>query len=79
MTEPYDAPRPLRHPSGAPVVADEPRLVTETGAVAARIAALCEPVLADLGFRLVRVKVSSRDGGTLQIMAERTGRHVHHR
>lgn len=70
MTEPYDAPAPLEAPSGAPVVADEPRLVTETG-VAARIAALCEPVLADLGFRLVRVKVSSRDGGTLQIMAER--------
>lgn len=52
---------------GAP---DEPRLITETG-VAARIAALVEPVLADLGYRLVRVKVSSRDGGTLQIMAER--------
>ncbi|WP_127088816.1 ribosome maturation factor RimP [Aquabacter cavernae] len=50
--------------------ADEPRLITETG-VAARIAALVEPVLADLGYRLVRVKVSSRDGGTLQIMAER--------
>lgn len=52
---------------GAP---DEPRLITETG-VAARIAALVAPVLADLGYRIVRVKVSSRDGGTLQIMAER--------
>ncbi|TCT06551.1 ribosome maturation factor RimP [Aquabacter spiritensis] len=48
----------------------EPRLITETG-VAARIAAIVEPVVADLGYRLVRVKVSSRDGGTVQIMAER--------
>lgn len=47
----------------------ELRLITETG-VAARIAALVQPVLADLGYRLVRVKVSNRDGGTLQIMAE---------
>jgi ribosome maturation factor RimP len=28
-------------------------------------------VLEELGFRLVRVKVSGRDGGTVQIMAER--------
>lgn len=70
MSEPYEAPAPGSAPVGAPAVAEEPRLVTEAG-VAARIAALCEPVLADLGFRLVRVKVSSRDGGTVQIMAER--------
>jgi ribosome maturation factor RimP len=49
---------------------DEPRLVTETG-LAARIAALVEPVLMGLGFRLVRVRVSGRDGMTVQIMAER--------
>lgn len=49
---------------------NEPRLITETG-VSARVAAIAEPVLADLGYRLVRVKVSSRDGGTVQIMAER--------
>jgi ribosome maturation factor RimP len=48
----------------------EPRLVVETG-VAARVAALVAPVLADLGFRLVRVKSSAHDGGTVQIMAER--------
>jgi ribosome maturation factor RimP len=48
----------------------EPRLVTETG-LAARIAAIAEPVLAGLGFRLVRVRVSGRDGMTVQIMAER--------
>jgi ribosome maturation factor RimP len=35
------------------------------------IADLAEPVLEELGFRLVRVKVSGRDGGTVQIMAER--------
>ena len=46
------------------------RFVTETG-VAAKIAALAEPVIEALGFRLVRVVVSNRDGGTLQVMAER--------
>ena len=35
------------------------------------IADLAEPVIEGLGFRLVRVKVSGRDGGTVQIMAER--------
>jgi len=50
--------------------ADEPRLVTEIG-LPARIAAVDEPVLADFGYRLVRVHVSGRDGCTVQIMAER--------
>ncbi|TDT91448.1 ribosome maturation factor RimP [Azorhizobium sp. AG788] len=49
---------------------NEPRLITESG-VAARIAAIVTPVLADLNLRLVRVKVTARDGGTCQIMAER--------
>ncbi len=48
----------------------EPRILTETG-IAARVAAIAAPVLADLGLRLVRVRLSGRDGGTLQIMAER--------
>jgi len=48
----------------------EPRLVAEQG-IAARIAAAIEPALGTLGFRLVRVKVTGRDGGTLQVMAER--------
>ena len=48
----------------------EPRLVRETG-LAARIAAIIEPTLAGLGYRLVRVKVSGRDGMTVQVMAER--------
>jgi ribosome maturation factor RimP len=43
------------------------RLARETGP-AQRVAAIAEPVLADLGFRLVRVKMT---GPTLQIMAER--------
>jgi ribosome maturation factor RimP len=46
------------------------RLITETG-VAARVATIVEPVVADLGFRLVRVKVSGTNGCTVQIMAER--------
>jgi ribosome maturation factor RimP len=48
----------------------EPRFSTETG-VCARIAAIAVPVLADLGFRLVRVKLSAQAGATVQIMAER--------
>ncbi|MCF6199648.1 MAG: ribosome maturation factor RimP [Hyphomicrobiaceae bacterium] len=50
--------------------ANEPRFISENGQ-AGRIAALAEPVIEALGFRLVRVTVSNRDGGTLQIMAER--------
>ena len=49
---------------------NEPRLITENG-VAARVAAIVAPVLADLNLRLVRVKITARDGGTCQIMAER--------
>jgi ribosome maturation factor RimP len=50
--------------------AEEPRLITEPGR-AARVAALVEPVLADLGYRLVRVRISAAAGCTVQIMAER--------
>jgi ribosome maturation factor RimP len=50
---------------------DEPRLITD-GGVAARVGAIVEPVLRDLGFRLVRVRVSALNGCTVQIMAERT-------
>jgi ribosome maturation factor RimP len=48
------------------------RFVRETGA-AADLAALIEPVLEDMGFRLVRVAMSKRDGGTIQIMADKAG------
>lgn len=44
--------------------------MTESG-VDARVAAIVGPTLLDLGFRLVRVKLSGRDGCTLQIMVER--------
>ena len=43
------------------------RLKRESG-VAAKVAAIVEPAIEDLGYRLVRVKLS---GSTLQIMAER--------
>jgi ribosome maturation factor RimP len=46
------------------------RFVRESGA-AAKVADLVEPVLESLGFRLVRITVSGREGVTVQIMAER--------
>ena len=58
MSEPY-----LSQP-------DEPRLIVEQG-VAARIAAIADPVLIGLGYRLVRVRLSGLAGCTVQIMAER--------
>ncbi len=48
----------------------EARFIHETG-LAAQLAGLVEPVLNDLGFRLVRVAISGRNGTTVQIMAER--------
>ena len=48
----------------------EPRLIVEPG-LAARVAAIVEPVLEQLSFRLVRVRISGMDGCTVQIMAER--------
>src|SRR5438105_732016 len=48
----------------------EPRLIAEQG-IAARVAAISEPVLDGIGYRLVRVKIFGADGCTVQIMAER--------
>jgi ribosome maturation factor RimP len=48
----------------------EPRMIQDTG-VAARVAAIAGPVLADLGYRVVRVKISTTQDVTLQIMAEK--------
>ena len=48
----------------------EPRLIVEQGA-AARVAAIVEPVLDGIGYRLVRIKISGLEGCTVQIMAER--------
>ena len=48
----------------------EPRLIVEPG-LPARVATIVEPVIEQLGYRLVRVRVSSAEGLTVQIMAER--------
>jgi ribosome maturation factor RimP len=48
----------------------EKRLIIEPG-LAARVAAIVEPVLESLNYRLVRVRVSGSDGCTVQVMAER--------
>jgi ribosome maturation factor RimP len=55
----------------APLAFDltEKRYVRETG-VEARISRIVEPVANDLGYALVRVKVTQDNGCTLQIMAE---------
>jgi ribosome maturation factor RimP len=47
----------------------ERRYIKETG-LEARIARIVEPVAIDLGYSLVRVKISQENGLTLQIMAE---------
>jgi ribosome maturation factor RimP len=48
----------------------EPRLVVEPG-VAARVSAIASPVLQQMGYRLVRIRISGEAGCTVQIMAER--------
>lgn len=50
--------------------ANEPRLISEPG-LPARVATIVEPVIEQLGYRLIRVRVSSAEGCTVQIMAER--------
>src|SRR5690348_14682270 len=54
----------------ASAATDEPRLITEPG-LPARVAAVVEPVVEQLGYRLVRVRVSGTEGCTVQVMAER--------
>lgn len=49
---------------------DDRRLTRETG-IEARIAHIVEPIANDLGYELVRVKVSGLNGMTVQIRAER--------
>lgn len=58
------------HATTAPSATSEPRLIVEPG-LPARVAAVAEPVIEQLGYRLVRVKVSGAEGCTVQIMAER--------
>ena len=55
----------IETPQGA-----EKRLIVEPG-LAARVAAIVEPVLEGMNYRLVRVHVSGSDGCTVQVMAER--------
>jgi len=50
--------------------AEHRRFLTEHG-LEAKIAELVEPAIEDLGYRLVRVQVSGREGKAVQIMAER--------
>ncbi|MBP0440531.1 ribosome maturation factor RimP [Tianweitania sediminis] len=49
---------------------NDDRLIRETG-TDARVAAIIIPILNDMGFRLVRVRLFGQNGLTLQIMAER--------
>jgi ribosome maturation factor RimP len=49
---------------------DEPRLIEDSGA-SQRVGRIAAQVARDLGYRLVRVKISSAAGATVQIMAER--------
>ncbi len=51
-------------------IAADPRLIAEPG-VAARVAAIAEPVIEGLGFRLVRVRITGAQGCNVQVMAER--------
>jgi ribosome maturation factor RimP len=48
----------------------EPRLITETG-LDQRLADIIEPVLVDMGFRLIRVRMLNQNGMTMQVMAEK--------
>src|SRR5262245_43152501 len=54
-------------PSAEP---SEPKCIVEPG-LSARVARIVEPVIEQLGYRLVRVRVSGAEGCTVQIMAER--------
>ena len=46
------------------------RIIIEQG-LEARVAGIVEPAIEQIGYRLVRVRVSAMNGTTLQIMAER--------
>ncbi|MCO5152694.1 MULTISPECIES: ribosome maturation factor RimP [unclassified Shinella] len=48
----------------------EPRLIVETG-IDRRVADIIEPTIEQIGYQLVRVRLSAQNGATLQIMCER--------
>mgnify|MGYP000542438476 CR=1 FL=1 len=52
------------------VIATSERIVKEQG-LEAKVAAIVEPAIEQIGYRLVRVRLSGMNGMTLQIMAER--------
>lgn len=52
------------------IAGDEPRLIVETG-LDRRVAEIIEPTIEQIGYRLVRVRLSAQNGATLQIMCER--------
>jgi ribosome maturation factor RimP len=60
----------LHRNAASSAVSTEPRVIIEPG-LPARVAVVAEPVIEQLGYRLVRVKVSAAEGCTVQIMAER--------
>jgi ribosome maturation factor RimP len=60
----------LETSAASSAAASEPRLIIEPG-LPARVAVIAEPVIEQLGYRLVRVRVSAAEGCTVQIMAER--------
>ena len=49
---------------------NEPRLIVETG-LDRRVAEIIEPTIEQIGYRLVRVRLSAQNGMTLQIMCEK--------
>ena len=51
-------------------IAVEPRLIVETG-LDRRVADIIEPTIEQIGYQLVRVRLSAQNGATLQIMCER--------
>jgi len=61
----------LQAHAASSAVHSEPRLIIEPG-LSARVAAIVEPVIEQLGYRLVRVRISGAEGCTVQIMAERS-------
>src|SRR5690606_17925741 len=54
-----------------PQAEHEPRIIVETG-LDLRIAEIIEPVLLAMDYRLVRARMMSQNGMTLQVMAEKS-------
>ncbi len=70
VNEAFQADAALGADPSAASDASEPRLIVELG-LPARVANIAEPVIEQLSYRLVRIKVSAAEECTIQIMAER--------